>query len=248
MSRCANRPQVDAGPEEDLNAGRGGSRERHADVDVAVSNLLRHGRGMLNAEYDGIHESGYGAWQEGRVLAREFQRRGVPRRYPRTIFSGDTAYGPKDTTPPQSPAGNALGTQGTFDKPGNAAGMQVTGGGGVTGAEFWPGDNGGSMYTRLTGTLNGTAAIAISTQPCSFLNEEGFRGDITRPRLTFSGTPAASFALTLQIYRNLYQQQGSATTLPNNVTMESEFCWQANSLVGLGNTRGPGSLGSGGVG
>ncbi len=195
---------------------------------------------------DGTHESGYGRGQGGQVLARAWVRHGVPKRTIATISPVDTCYGPHGG-PVQSPVGNMLGANGTFSATGNSAGMQVTtsGSGAITGASAWAGANADNNYCRLTGTLNGTAALAVTTAANDYLNTEGLRTDITRPRLTLSGTPASDFDLTVTLYRNVIQAVGANAALPYPINVESEFWWQANALAGVTQITGPGSVGTG---
>jgi hypothetical protein len=221
---------------------------------LALTNLASNDRTSITAPYpvlsDGVHENNRGAFIEGQVLAREFQRRGVPRRTIRTLSAADANYGPNIGTAQQSPAGNFLGPLGTFTLIGNTTGMQVTnaGTGTLPDPAQWVGLNTANTWCKLTGQLTGSVSLAIVNDACDFLNEEGFRTDVVRPRLVLSGTTGAGgMSLSIDLYRNSYQAVSPSAALPGGFYSEGEFAWAAKNLAGLAQVKGGPSMGGAGA-
>lgn len=193
---------------------------------------------------DGVHEGVYGAYKEGMCIAREFIRRGVPRRTPDIALLSDQAN--RD----QAETGNMLRLNGAQAATGNTAGMLVTGGAGVTGAANWTGvGDASNTYNRLTGTLNGTAAIDIQRVSNDYYNDLGFRTDTMMTRLVFSGSLTSDTFIDLSTYANMYTAFGNNSTVYVNQAgiRKQETIYRLNALTGAYAVLDPISNNPGGV-
>ena len=176
---------------------------------------------------DGIHDSAFGSFLKGKVYADFLQARGVPRirfDYPSAADFACTA----------NQDGNIFGPGGSFQGSNdNSAAVSLSGGGGVTGATAWQGTNAGNNYLRLSGTLTGSAAVAISRTNAGRINDEfGRTNELYCTRLTFSGTTGTSpSSIIISAAKNIFQT-GDGSIYGTGV-LRAGLLWGANTMVGL---------------
>ncbi|MFC0305283.1 SGNH/GDSL hydrolase family protein [Rhizorhabdus histidinilytica] len=156
--------------------------------------------GAVMYDNPALHESAYGAWQMAKPLADVLAKICRPREKSLSIGAGDAYANPSSPTgtAPRAIRGNLLLRQGRFEDTGGVSGqITASGGGGVTGTANWPSAKLFGVYPKLTGTMSGTMAVAISQVPYQPAIDLYGRSDLMATRLTFSGTPTSAGTLAV---------------------------------------------------
>jgi len=158
---------------------------------------------------DGLHGGAYGAYRKQFALAPILPALYRPRQF-LTLQPGD-AYGSSDAI-----RGNILGTNGRMVSLGGTSNITISGTGSASGTPpaGWTAD----------GTLSGDLSVTFSVQDCAALDDLTGASGWQAVRLTFTGTPDASGALTIKRFVSLAQL--------NATPMLASALFGANGLSG----------------